>query len=101
MQQELNYSIETTAPEAIPQPAVDIVENYKDLLKSYSLEYIQVDHYLQVGVIDWTQGWIIDISVVQIQHHLLLETIIPVLVRENIPFKTVRNAKMARSISAG
>ena len=101
MQQEFNYTIETTAPEAVPQPLVNSSEDYSALLKGYSLQYKRVDHYLQVGVIDWTQGWIIDISVIQIQFQDLVETVVPVLVRENIPFKIPRNAKMARSISAG
>ena len=101
MQKELNYMIETTAPKAMPQPSGNSSEDYSNLLKGHLLEYKRVGHYLQVGVIDWTQGWIIDISAIPIQAQDLLETIIPVLIREKIAFRIARNAKTARSILSG
>ncbi len=103
MPQELRYSVTADSMLNISTKQVSFSEkDYAKLLEIYDLEYTkEEDYYLQVGEIKWTQGWIIDISVIAVQFSDLLNKVLPLLKQRNIAFKAVRNAKIARSMSGG
>lgn len=99
------------APEQIVQPGItkaefpqknpETHEDYAEVLKTFGLKYKRTDYYLEVGEPPWMQGWIIDISVIQIQILSLLETVIPILLREKTAFKIARSSRKASTILGG
>ncbi|WP_158267015.1 lanthionine synthetase LanC family protein [Chitinophaga niastensis] len=70
--------------------------NFADTLEKYGLQYINTDYYLQVGEIIQVQGWILHLSVIKPQLSALFEIVIPELIRENVPFKIIRNNEIAK-----
>jgi len=100
MQQDTNYIISLEQEETIREGHSTPVLNYSELLERYGIAFRRAGNYLEVGEIDWVQGWILDISVVQTQVASLLECILPTLIRDNTPFVLVRNMEIARSVLA-
>jgi len=102
MLQQIN---ELTVPEISQvtnaSPATIVEKNFSRLLDAHHLDYRKEEYYLQVGEIDWTQGWIIDLSVLPHQFVELFNKIIPLLLYEKKPFKMAQNLKTARSITGG
>jgi serine/threonine protein kinase len=70
-------------------------ELYTSILSAYHLRYTSAGNYLQVGDITWVQGWILDISVISIEISSLLETILPILIHEDAPFRIIKNPELA------
>jgi serine/threonine protein kinase len=62
-------------------------EDYKEFMNYYKLSYTQVDHHYQVGQINHVQGWVLHLSAVISEVADLFEKVVPLLVKENIPFK--------------
>lgn len=77
------------------------LENYSELLESYSIQYVPVDYYYQVGEIEKVQGWILHLSAVISQVPGLLSTVIPFLASENVPFKIVVNKETCIDLLGG
>jgi len=93
----LQYANNQSASASLMPP----IENYSEFLNEYGLHFKKEDIYFQIGEIEWTQGWILDISSVIYQLHDLLKSILPLLKRENIPAKIIQNSKKATSILNG
>ncbi len=77
------------------------IEDYAEILGKYDLPYRQSGFYYQVGEIEKVQGWILHLSVVWTQLEDLLNTVLPLLTPNNIPFKIVYNAQTAKTLCDG
>lgn len=77
------------------------VEDYAAVLDSFHLHYSLTEYYYQVGYIEQIQGWLLHISVIQPQVLPLLEVVIPVLIRNTIPFKIIKDKDTARNLLDG
>jgi serine/threonine protein kinase len=102
MQQEINYSSPTISEvyiRTIYEP--DPLLQYAQILARFEIDYSTSDKYLEVGKIDWVQGWILEISVITSQVESMLEAVLPLLIFENAPFKLVFDSDTARSMLAG
>ncbi|HEX9511271.1 MAG TPA: lanthionine synthetase LanC family protein [Puia sp.] len=75
--------------------------NYAEILQSYGLSYMPVDYYLQVGEIPWIQGWILHVSVIMSQLNVVFKAILPVLIKENVAFKIIRDKDTAKDLLDG
>jgi serine/threonine protein kinase len=100
------YSAPIIQSGVIPSPNLKdrpspLLEDHSSILEKLDIKYETGAHYYEIGVPDWIQGWLIDISVIPIQFESLLETILPTLIRENFPFKVARDAGIARAIMDG
>jgi serine/threonine protein kinase len=62
-------------------------EDYSEILNHFGLTYTKADCYWQVGQINHIQGWILHLSAVISQVTSLFETVIPLLLEENVSFK--------------
>jgi serine/threonine protein kinase len=96
----MNYKLEETNPES-DLASIHNINDCGVLLHKYDLSYISIGNYYQVGSINWTQGWILHISVVMIQIPNLLNTILPFLKEKKVPFKIVKTLNIGRSILGG
>ncbi|HET6253302.1 MAG TPA: lanthionine synthetase LanC family protein [Puia sp.] len=92
MEQDLDFTLTT---------AVRYTQDYSEILDKFGFEYKKVDYYLEVGIPEWVQGWILDISVIYTQIPQLLNAILPLLIRERLAFKLALNAKTAKAILNG
>jgi serine/threonine protein kinase len=103
MKFELNYQSTIDLPEVgeVSTSSASSSEDYSDILTKYSFKYVIDNYYLQVGVPQWTQGWILDLSVVYTQFSNLLDIILPIFKKHNVAFKIARNIKISRSILGG
>jgi serine/threonine protein kinase len=102
MQKKVDYLIATLAADVLSENIdAKSILNYSQLLDQYGIDFKRAENFLLVGEVDWVQGWILDISVVQTQVIPLLKCIIPLLIQENVPFQLVRNIEIARSVLAG
>ena len=102
MHQEETYQISMLPEECISNKAEHhLLLNYSEILSKFGIVFRRVEKYLEVGEIDWIQGWILDISVISLQVSSLLECILPLLIRENTPFRLVRNLEIARMTLGG
>jgi serine/threonine protein kinase len=99
MQQEIVYSTESNTIDL--NPHLPLMEQYSVLLDNYGLTYKTTEYYLEIGEPGWVQGWIIDISAIPVEMQKLLETTLPFLITEKVPFKIARDAKIARAILGG
>jgi serine/threonine protein kinase len=77
------------------------VINYSEILAGHGLKFRRADRYLEIGNADWVQGWLIELSAILSQIPGLLNTILPLLDAEKVPFKVIRNAEKAYSILTG
>ncbi|MDR3712307.1 MAG: lanthionine synthetase LanC family protein [Puia sp.] len=77
------------------------MEDYGPILSSLGLEPAALDHYYLIGEIIGTQGWVLHISVIREEIADLLRTILPLLRKENIPFKAAIDGEAARCILSG
>jgi serine/threonine protein kinase len=78
------------------------IEDYSGILSAYNTSFTPADHYyLQVGEIGETQGWILHISVVISQLEAALKAIIPVLLKEAVPFKIAATRTIAKEMLRG
>jgi len=80
---------------------ISAITDYSEVLKTYGLEYTPSGLYWQVGKISKTQGWIVHLSVIEIQLLELLSLVIPELVDEEISFKIVMEKNTAVFMMAG
>lgn len=87
----LNDTLTTSATKA----------DYTTLLRQHGVAWQETEYHLQVGTIPSQWGWIIHLSVITAQMHDLLETVIPLLIKREIPFKLVRNKIIAQSVLEG
>lgn len=87
--------------EAVKELSTPLANDYGEILHKHGAQYETVGNYLQVGKIEWVQGWIINISVIRPQLPDLLDTIIPLLLGESVPFKVVENEDTAMGILNG
>lgn len=78
-----------------------VVEDYSMILDAYGFPYTIDGYYLQAGDIQQTQGWMLHISIVLPALKEQLAKIIPLLKKENIPFKIPLNETIASSILDG
>lgn len=81
--------------------SLSVGEDYSLILQSLGLDYKPVDFYWQVGEITKTQGWILHLSVVLSQISKLLEHIIPILLKEDVPFKIAMTEFIAEDMLNG
>src|SRR5580658_5606017 len=75
--------------------------NYEILLQAYGVHCRHVNYCLQVGEIKKTQGWILHLSAVLYQVEELLQTVVPFLINEQVPFKIVNSLTTAEDVLAG
>lgn len=94
------YGIETTNISS-HQEISRCSEDYSTILKRFELDYKHVEHHLLIGEIVQVQGWILHISVIKSQISKLLNTIIPELIANQVPFKIVKDKETARSLLDG
>lgn len=88
--------------ETVPQRGKNgPLEDYRKSLEQHNLKYKLVDHYFYVGEVSWTQGWILDIAIITMQLSEALESILPLLIKWNAPFRLVNSIGKARSILNG
>lgn len=76
-------------------------KDYSLLLTSYKLQFVESGYYWQVGPSKAKPGWAIHLSVIHCQLYHLLEVIIPVLSKNPIPFKIIRDKVTAKSMING
>jgi len=74
---------------------LQITGDYSELLKVYGIQYSPIEHYWHAGDIKKVQGWIIHLSVIEIQLSELLQQIIPALLADKIPFRIIRDKHAA------
>jgi len=102
IQEKMSYLIlpaqrEPATVQSISTPVI----NYSEILSRFGVEFRRAENYLEAGEIDWVQGWILDIGVICTQVEPLLESILPLLISENVPFRLVRNLEIANSVLGG
>ena len=84
--------------------AVDIKStpgDYGRILSAQGFKFFRSGCYLQVGSIDWVQGWMFDISVVMSEIASLLQRVLPVFARYGLAFKVVADPETARNMLDG
>ncbi|MDR3713322.1 MAG: lanthionine synthetase LanC family protein [Puia sp.] len=112
MKHELDYKITSNIPDIYfgkdgeeladsRESSAPPFEDYSIILRKYGLSYKKIGSYFQVGLIEWIQGWILDLSSVIWQLSDLLHNIVPILLNENVAFKIIQNSKKATSILTG
>lgn len=62
-------------------------KDYRSVLETYGISYQEDGYYLQVGMINKVQGWILHMSVSKYKFCELINIVIPILLHSNIPFK--------------
>jgi serine/threonine protein kinase len=88
----------------LAQNKIDIFidkNNYANILNNHGLKFKAVDYYLQVGEITEMQGWILHISVINMQFIELIELIIPILKHTQVPFRIPVSHDMCNSLLSG
>jgi serine/threonine protein kinase len=76
--------------------------DYATALRIRNQKYKTVEeHYIQVGTIKKTQGWILHLSAITSQIHQLIQAVVPILIREKTAFKLICNAKTAELLLNG
>ena len=88
----------TTSP---PVDKKTVVKDYANILEQYALDYKYASPYYQVGEPGKIQGWILHLTCVWIDVAGLLSAILPLLVRQKVPFKVVQNRDKAIMLSNG
>lgn len=83
------------------QKPTESLTEYSGLLDKLAVPYMPDGHYLRVGEITQTQGWVLHLSVVKSQITELLSAVIPFLVAENVPFKLIKDELTAQWILEG
>ncbi|WP_143307061.1 class III lanthionine synthetase LanKC N-terminal domain-containing protein [Chitinophaga vietnamensis] len=74
---------------------------YDSWLEANGIPFVPIGHYLQVGVSNILQGWLLHLSVIPTQIITLLERICPLLIKENIAFKIPATEEIAIAILGG
>ena len=98
-QQALSGLSEETSPKPeIPQNGI---EDYRGVLEQHQFQYRPVDYYYQVGEPTRSQGWILHLSCVWPKILDLLDTILPLLKNQSVPFKVVQNKNIANLLCNG
>ncbi|MBT1689233.1 lanthionine synthetase LanC family protein [Dawidia soli] len=70
--------------------------DYATALRLRNQKYKTVEeHYLQVGTIKKTEGWILHLSAINSQISALIQAVLPILIRDKIAFKLISNARTA------
>jgi serine/threonine protein kinase len=77
------------------------IKSYAGILDEYKLGYSDAKNYWQVGEINQTQGWILHLSVIRQQVEPLLEILVPLLIKENVAFKIIKDSDVAKYILDG
>lgn len=97
VQQNINLQNMRRTNTKLPHESKD----YYEVLNFYGLEYKVNGHFIQVGNILCTQGWILHLSVVQTQMTSLLHKVIPLLVNDGVTFKIPIDIKTTIDILDG
>ncbi|WP_217604900.1 lanthionine synthetase LanC family protein [Chitinophaga sp. GbtcB8] len=85
-----------TAPEDISTArSTHEFEEYSRILEQFKLDIKQDGYYLLVGELQPVQGWMLNISVGRFQIANLINTVVPLLLKEEVPFKIVANSDLA------
>jgi serine/threonine protein kinase len=77
------------------------IYQYSCILNKFNLHYSAAEYYWQVGDLKSKLGWIINLSVIRPQVVELLDTVLPILISYNVPFKVVRDKSLADLLLAG
>lgn len=77
------------------------VQNFSGLLEKYDLNYQKDDIYFKVGQSTKMQGWILHLSCAWTQIPDLLNTVLPLLKDQEVPFKIITDQGKAMMISNG
>jgi len=77
------------------------IEAYAQVLEHWNIPFQSKAHYLMVGALDQSQGWLLHLSVVRSQILVMLEAILPALVHFGVPFKIPVNKETARALLDG
>jgi len=72
-----------------------------DILVKLNVNYTEGMYHFTIGKTPVVEGWILHLSVVISQYKLLIETIVPLLVEENVAFRFARNAEIAQDFLDG
>jgi len=80
---------------------VDGTTDFSEFLNTLGAEPTHSNFYWQVGQISKTQGWILHLSVIRTQLTQLFNLVVPILLKENIPFKIVRTRLIADNLLSG
>lgn len=75
--------------------------DFSRILDKFGLEYQSADSYLLVGKIEGTQGWALNLSVIQSQVHDLLNQLLPYLISQGVTFKIPQNAIVCGQLLTG
>ena len=102
MKQGLEYmaTSEISAPSPYRKPE-ELPEDYAPILKEYNLTFEKAGVYYKVGDSDHKIGWILDISVIAIQFKKLLAAVLPILIKNRVPFKIARNSQKVEFLLNG
>jgi serine/threonine protein kinase len=98
MEMEQQISTDSTLQKESPQLSDS---NYEILLQTFGIHYKHVNYYIQVGEMNKQQGWILHLSSVLYQVTSLLQTVVPFLISEQVPFKIVNSLAIAEDLLAG
>ncbi|MBT1687106.1 protein kinase/lanthionine synthetase C family protein [Dawidia soli] len=72
------------------------------LLRLKNIKFKEADqYYYQVGTVKHTEGWVLHVSVIKNQITSLLNTVLPLLIKEKIAFKIVRDVNIASTMNDG
>jgi serine/threonine protein kinase len=84
-----------------PAIGTEAIADYSLLLQKWGLSYTLSGHYLQVGDVESVRGWILDLTTSIINIQSVLETVIPLLLFEEVPFKIPVNKSVGLALVQG
>jgi len=99
MQTHLTNSLDSSTADTLTN--VKNVQDYFQFLLGYEVVSTSAGYYLQVGKIEDPIGWILHVSVIRSQLEVAIETIVPLLVKENVSFKVAVNSEIAKLLLDG
>ncbi|MES1218634.1 MAG: lanthionine synthetase LanC family protein, partial [Bacteroidota bacterium] len=74
---------------------------YSSILETKGITYNESEYYLHVSEPLNTQGWLLHLTVIHIHLAILLEKILPDLLRMNIPFKVIKSKQLCNELNLG
>lgn len=99
MEQMTNSTMNTITSPTAPHHSTTV--DFAAMLTAHQVAYQPHGPHLLAGELTWSQGWMLDLTVVKTQIHTALTLIIPWLRQQHIPFKVVRNMEVAESVLNG
>jgi serine/threonine protein kinase len=79
----------------------DETEDFSEPLTSSGINYKSAKYYWQIGEPEGVQGWILHLTAVRSQITRLLNLVVPILLKESVPFKIPKTRSLAESILYG